>query len=105
MKLEHHDVRDVIGPNAFAAVRAFRRYQRSQRGVIETMNLAEGYDAHFDGGEFSAPAWGRIWEEYYTDRARPIAARFGLTTEQLMNAVELADNVEGDCWMDATRRR
>jgi hypothetical protein len=70
---------------------AVRAYNKVWGPLARSMSEAEECDAHFDGGEWSGPAWGRIWEEQ-EDRVRKLVAeRFGITPQQLEQSVREAD--------------
>jgi hypothetical protein len=70
--------------NDLHAVRAFHRLLSVH---TEGWDEAEGCDRHYDGGEWSAPAWGRNWQEADEHCYRIIADRFDLSPEYVMHLV------------------
>jgi len=81
----------------YAAVRAFERFIGiSTDGWAE----AEGADAHWDGGEWSGPAWTDNWENEHHRVAGIVAARFGMTVEDLLIYIECKENDEENRWYE-----
>lgn len=72
------------------AVRAFNRIIAPKFNSLEE---AEQYDAHWDGGEWSGPAWANIYEDVWKDTLKLVAERFDITV------AELDDSVHADSWL------
>jgi hypothetical protein len=103
MRLEHHDVRDSIGPRTWAAVRAYRAALRHRAEEQKEMEMIEACDHQFDAGEWSDGAWSHVWEAYFMGIATRVGQRFGLTGEQVQYAAHMAEEIETDCWQDSHR--
>lgn len=53
-----------------------------------TWGQGEACDAHFDGGEWSGPAWANNWDTEIGRVANLVASRFGLDGERLRTTWE-----------------
>lgn len=110
---EHQDEPNVAGPEdddcycrscerinwKFCAVRSFfRLYAIRTKGWDEM----EGCDRHYDGGEWSGPAWAKNWEDEYVRTAEHIAERFKIDLAELYNWIEKWQHSESHYYQDAT---
>lgn len=115
---KHQDEPNVAGPEdedcycpscerinwKFTAVRSFHRLYAIR---TEGWDEAEGCDRHFDGGEWSGPAWAKNWEDEYKRTAQHIAERFGFDVVDLCDWIENTQYYESNKWQEAmmmTRR-
>jgi hypothetical protein len=82
----------------FTAVRSFfRLYAIRTKGWDEM----EGCDSHYDGGEWSGPAWAKNWEDEYVRTAEHIAERFNFDLTELYNWIEKWQYSESHYYQDA----
>jgi len=103
MRMEHHDVRDTLGPNALAAVRAYRRLHAKHAQWFRDMEQAYEADRAFDCGEFgggSGVADDVI--DYEMSLMLHVAPRFGMLPHVLDYALHLAAECEHDAMVDAS---
>lgn len=113
---KHQDEPNVSGPEdeecyckscerirwEFCAVRSFHRLY-----AIRTEGWHEGEmcDRHFDGGEWSGPAWAKNYEEEHMRTVKHIAERFGVDEEKLHEWIENMQYYESNKWQDAMMKR
>jgi hypothetical protein len=79
------------------AVRAFNRVFTP---IMRDMSMAEACDAHFDGGEWSGPAWAEMYDDERNRVLTLVAWRFGLTAPDLNNAIYEADAESIDRYLE-----
>lgn len=80
-----------------AARAYFRLLHQRTRGWDEM----EGVDRHFDGGEWSGPAWADNWQREQRRTAEFVADRFDLPVEAVERAAFIMENVQSDNFMQA----
>ena len=66
--------------------KAIRAYERLLEQRTRGWDEMEAADRHWDGGEFSGPAWARNYEQMQLDTAYDVAKRFGLRGDDLLDA-------------------
>lgn len=82
----------------YAAVRAFRKVFAP---IEFSLAVGREADAGFDAGEWSGPAHSRIEEQEHAECVARVAARFGMTAEELDHDVCHACHIEDDCFYRA----
>ena len=80
---------------------AARAYRRLLAQRTDGWDEAEAVDAHWDGGEFSGPAWADNWLTAECVAISETAAQFGLTDDQLCDAIEWMDSQEAQRFYDS----
>ena len=86
-----YEERKMITHVEMQAIRAFDKlYLVSTEGWAEM----EGCDAHWDGGEWSGPAWAENWENEHDRVMSIVAERFGISAVDLALAYEQHHHAE-----------
>ena len=67
-------------------VQAVRAFNKLLSITTEGWDEMEGCDRHYDGGEWSGPAWAKNWENEYDRVGKLVSGRFGIPEETLANA-------------------
>ena len=89
-------------PNIKQAGRSFERLWAPRAASYE---MAYHYDAGFDAGEFSGPAFFLFVVCVFLVMVERVAARYGLLAAQLEAHVSDKPNKEFDRWFDAHHQR
>jgi len=64
---------------------AMRALHRAFQPVSDSLDEGYACDSHFDGGEWSGPAYAVYFEEAFQDTAESIGARFGMTRDEAID--------------------
>ena len=80
---------------------AIKAFNRIMAPIAEQMAQGAACDHEFDGGEWSDAASAREAERVEEAVAFRVGQRFGLSTEQMLNAVWVSSHIEQDCFMTA----
>ncbi len=67
------------------AGKAFNRLMSDWQKLADEQ---ESVDAHFDGGEWSGPAWGRMYDAREKSALNLVARRFNITTDDVWHAAQ-----------------
>lgn len=82
---------NTLSQNEQQACRAFDRLFCIRTVGMDEMHSA---DRHFDGGEYSDEAWGKLWEDMASQTIKEVADRFDLWPHHLSDCIEHRDNEE-----------
>ena len=80
---------------------AIRSIQKLLSITTEGWSEMEAADAHFDGGEWSGPAWGDNWQEEEERVIKVVAHHFGLSPSALGESFHNWQYNESDCYVDS----
>ncbi len=86
-------------------LRACRAFNRLLSDRTEGWAEAEACDRHYDGGEWSGPAWGDNWQEAHERCHQIIAERFEFpSAEYVMHLMHRYEDEEQYRWWKAITR-
>ena len=73
---------------------AVRAYRKVMAPVFESHEMAMYCDSQFDGGEFSGPALGEMFESEEDKMLCMVAAKFEVSANDLYEAAQTFDYIE-----------
>ena len=89
-----------------------RHMKRAIRAALRLLSITtegwaegEACDRHFDGGEWSGPAWSENWAVEEERVIELVALRFGYMPRAVSDAIAWWRTFELDYWMDAVVAR
>lgn len=81
------------------AGKAFNRLQNDFHAASEEFEMC---DRHYDAGEWSGPAWGRVYEETAQRHLKLVARAYHITTNDVWDSAQYLEHVEDQRRDEAT---